>query len=100
MNASAFEDRHPVLDPQQRLIDRELGKEETCPTAIARMVREQLGKSGMLWLGQTPAFLRKQESAWVPLAGAQELAGLERANRAPPATRDKPLATLLTTFLF
>src|SRR5437868_12183185 len=35
-----------------------------------------------------------------PLGSARGLTGLERAQTAPPATRDKPLATRLTTFMF
>src|SRR5213076_2890895 len=35
-----------------------------------------------------------------PLGSARGSAGPERAETAPPATRDRPLATRLTTFLF
>lgn len=38
----AFEDRHAILDPQQRLAGRELRQQEPHPTAIARMSGEQL----------------------------------------------------------
>jgi hypothetical protein len=44
---------------------------------------------------------RAPTRVWAPaFAGAQPSAGPERAETAPPATRDRPLATRLTTFLF
>ncbi len=46
-------------------------------------------------LGPTEVILR-----WVPFAGAQFSAGPKGATRLPPATRDKPLATRLATFMF
>jgi len=42
---------------------------------------------------------RRQRSP-APLASERGSAGTERAETAPPATRDKPLATRLTTFSF
>ena len=51
--------------------------------------------------GASPRSRRALTRAWAPaFAGAQRSAGPERAETAPPATRDKPLATQLTTFLF
>lgn len=43
----------------------------------------------------------RRDAVWAPaFAGAQSTAGPERVETAPPATRDRPLATRLTTFLF
>ena len=44
MNPSTFQDRHAVLDPQQRLPAFELGQQEPGPAAVARMGGEQLGE--------------------------------------------------------
>lgn len=46
MDAPALEDRHPVLYPEERLIERELRQQKPCPAAIARMQAEQFRKGG------------------------------------------------------
>ena len=49
MDPPAFEDRHPVLDPQQRLVRRELREQEPGPAAIPRMRGEQFGEGRASW---------------------------------------------------
>jgi hypothetical protein len=44
MDTPALEDRHPVLDPQQRFPIAELRKEEPGPAAVTGMRGEELGK--------------------------------------------------------
>jgi hypothetical protein len=41
MDPARFEDRHTLLDPQDRVVG--LGKEESGPAAIARMRGEDFG---------------------------------------------------------
>jgi hypothetical protein len=40
MDSSAFQDRHPFLDPEQWLVARQLREKEPRPAAIAGMRRE------------------------------------------------------------
>jgi hypothetical protein len=54
MNASALQDRHAFLYPEQWLARPQLRHEETRPAAIARMRSEQLGQGGAGRCRQTP----------------------------------------------
>ena len=111
MDAPALEDRHAVLDPQHRPRGIDLRQQEAGPAAVARMRGEQFGEGGARRLWKLPVPLRRQgTSPAKPFQRCARLgsclrrstvsAGPERAKTAPPATRDKPLATRLTTFLF
>ncbi len=52
MHPPGFADRHAVLDPEQRLVRRQLGQQETRPAPIAGRDGEYLGKG---WLrGRQP----------------------------------------------
>ena len=48
MDPPAFQDRHPLLHPQQRLVRVELREQEPRPAAVARMRGEQFGQGGAL----------------------------------------------------
>jgi hypothetical protein len=44
MDPPAFQDRHPLLHPQQRLAVVEPGKDETGPAGIAGACRNKFGE--------------------------------------------------------
>ena len=46
MDAARFEDRHPLLDPQQRLGRLNLREQEAGPAAVAGACGEQFAKGG------------------------------------------------------
>ena len=94
MDPPAFEDRHPLLDPQQRLAACRAGPAGT-PPSRRRAGAPRTVRTGCGWAARAGASARP-----VRLGNARGSAGPERAETAPPATRDKPLATQLTTFLF
>ena len=58
MDPPAFEDRHTVLDPQQRLVGADLRQQESCPAAVTRMDGEQFGKGGAGRRRQAPALVQ------------------------------------------
>src|SRR5205085_11636388 len=51
MDPSAFEDRHPLLDPEQRLLAVQLSEQEARPAAVAWVDSEELGqgRAGRSW---------------------------------------------------
>ena len=49
MDPTAFQDRHTILDPEDRTGRIDLSQQEACPASITRMRREQLGKG---WAGR------------------------------------------------
>jgi hypothetical protein len=54
MNPSAFEDCHPILDPEEGFVGSRLREQEARPARIARMRREKLGQGRLRGLGQMP----------------------------------------------
>ncbi len=95
------------------LVGRDLRQQEPRPAAVARMRREQLGQGrhpplhlqgrgtmrsmveGSFCGKAPPSRLRRATS---PAKAGEETLG--RTETAPPATRDRPLATRLTTLMF
>ena len=55
VDSAAFDDRHAVLHPQQRLGSIGLRQQEPCPAGIARARREQLRQGGAERRGHVPA---------------------------------------------
>jgi len=47
----ALDDRHSILNPQERLAGRELRQEKSGPTTVAWMSGEQFRQGWLLWLG-------------------------------------------------
>lgn len=42
MDSPGLEDRHPLLDPEQRLAGFDLGQQEPGPAAVTRVISEKL----------------------------------------------------------
>jgi hypothetical protein len=55
MDSSAFEYRHPLLDPEQRFVGANLRQQESRPAAVARVRCEQLGQGRIGRGRQAPA---------------------------------------------
>jgi len=91
MDPPAFEDRHPLLDPQQWSAAIDLAEQKPRPAAIARGGGEQLGEGGRGHIirprapssGQPPAFA--DDPHRLLMARTSGIAGPVEAARHPAA---------------
>lgn len=58
MDSTRFEDRHSILDPEQRFGGVDLRQQKPCPAGFMRMRREEFGKGGAGRCRQAPALVQ------------------------------------------
>ena len=88
-----LEHRHPLLHPQQRFSARQLGEQEPRRPAVARAGGKQLAqRRPPAGAGQPRQRVARNPPPVRPV--------LRPARIPPPATRERPAATQLTTFMF
>jgi hypothetical protein len=93
MDPAAFEDRHSLLHPQQRLAGREVRKNEAGPAGIARTCGEEFGEDG-----------GRRRRHWTPVFAGEPLlsgrAGSPAGNKAKSLIHTTRNAAVLLLFLF